>query len=135
MATSIFVNIPVKDLEKSKSFYTALGYSINPDYTNENAACVVISDVIYLMILVEPFFKTFTRKELADATKTTEAIICISVDSREAVDTMVKNALANGGSASNDASDMVEMGMYFHSFQDPDGHLWEVMYSANNGGM
>ncbi len=126
MSTEIFVNLPVKDLGKSIDFFTALGFSFNPQFTDENAGCLVISDVIYAMLLVEPFFKTFTKKDIADATKTTEAIVALGVESRERVDELVDKALAAGGLPSNDTHD--HGFMYERSFQDPDGHLWEVFY-------
>ena len=126
MSTKIFVNLPVKDLRKSIDFFTALGFSFNPQFTDENAGCLVISDDIYAMLLVESFFKSFTKKDIADATKTTEAIVALGVESRERVDELVDKALAAGGLPSNDTND--QGFMYGRSFQDPDGHLWEVFY-------
>ncbi|MPZ21966.1 MAG: glyoxalase [Dehalococcoidia bacterium] len=126
MSTKIFVNLPVKDLDKSKAFFTALGYSFDPQFTDENAACLVISDEIYAMLLTEPYFKSFTNKDVADATKSTEAIVALGVESKERVDDLVDTALASGGSPSNDTMD--QGFMYARSFQDPDGHLWEVAY-------
>lgn len=126
MSTKIFVNLPVKDLGKSTDFFTELGFSFNPQFSDENAGCMVVSDDIYVMLLVEPFFQSFTKKEVVDSTKSTEAITCLGVDSRERVDEMVDKALAAGGQPSNDPMD--EGFMYGRSFQDLDGHLWEVMY-------
>ncbi|GAB2819229.1 VOC family protein [Streptomyces daliensis] len=126
MSTKIFVNLPVKDLPKSKSFFTALGFSFDPQFSDDNAGCLVISEDIYAMLLVEPFFQSFTQKEVADATKSTEAILCLGVESRERVDDLVDKALASGGSASNETQD--HGFMYGRSFQDPDGHLWEVVH-------
>ncbi|MEW2631556.1 VOC family protein [Streptomyces sp. NPDC048389] len=126
MAQMIFVNLPVKDLETSKSFWTKLGYSFNPQFTDENAACLVFSDTIYAMLLTEARFKDFTKKDIADAATTTEAILALSADSREKVDELVDAALAAGGSPSNDPQDYGFM--YGRSFQDPDNHLWEVMW-------
>jgi predicted lactoylglutathione lyase len=126
MAQMIFVNLPVKDLETSKSFWSKLGYSFNPQFTDENAACLVFSDTIYAMLLTEARFKDFTKKEIADAATSTEAILCLSADSREKVDELVDGALAAGGSPSNDPQDYGFM--YGRSFQDPDNHLWEVMW-------
>ncbi len=127
MSTQIFVNLPVKDLARSKDFFTALGYSFNADFTDDNAACLVIGEGIYAMLLVEPFFKSFTRKDIVDATKGTEAIVALGVDSREQVDELVDKALVSGGSPSNDT---MEQGfMYGRSFQDPDGHLWEIVWN------
>ena len=126
MATQIFMNLPVRDLDRSVQFFTALGFSFNPDYTDENATCMVINDDAYVMLLVEQFFKTFTSKEIVDATSATEAIMAFSVDSRDAVDQMVAKALDAGGTESQPVQDYGFM--YSHSFQDPDGHLWEVMW-------
>jgi predicted lactoylglutathione lyase len=126
MATQIFVNLPVKDLNKSIEFFTSLGYSFNPQFTNEQGASLVISDNIFFMLLTEPFFKSFIKKEIADATKVAETINCISVDSREAVDEMVRKAVAAGATVPNDKQDYGWM--YGHGFQDLDGHLWEFAY-------
>jgi predicted lactoylglutathione lyase len=126
MATQIFVNLPVKDLNKSIEFFTSLGYSFNPQFTNEQGASLVISDTIFFMLLTEPFFKSFIKKEIADATKVAESINCISVDSREAVDEMVRKAVAAGATVPNDKQDYGWM--YGHGFQDLDGHLWEFTY-------
>jgi predicted lactoylglutathione lyase len=122
----IFVNLPVKDLARSRGFYGKLGYTFNEQFSDENAICVVISDTIFLTLLVEPFFKTFTKKEIADASGVTEAILAISTDNREAVDELVDKAFAAGASESNDPDD--QGFMYSRSFQDPDGHLWEVLW-------
>ncbi|TDC12983.1 glyoxalase [Streptomyces sp. 8K308] len=126
MATKIFVNLPVKDLERAKEFYVGLGYAVNPQFSDENAACLVISDEIFVMLLVEPFFKNFTRKDIADATASTEAIVALSADSRAEVDELVDRALAAGGRPTMDPMEMD--GMYGRSFQDPDGHQWEVIW-------
>jgi len=126
MARKIFVNLPVKDLNKSKEFFSQLGFTFNQQFTNEKAASMVISDDIFVMLLVEDFFKTFTKKEVADATKGTEAIICLSAESREEVDEMVSRAIAAGGSAPNDKQEYDFM--YGHGFEDLDGHLWEVAW-------
>ncbi len=126
MATQIFVNLPVKDLNKSVEFFTKLGYKFNPQFTDKNATCMIISDDIFVMLLVEPFFKTFINKEIADSSKCTESIICLSADSREKVDEMVKKAVDAGGTSPSKKMD--EGWMYGHGFQDLDGHLWEVMW-------
>lgn len=126
----IYVNLPVKDLEKSKGFFNSLGFEFHPEMTDEKGACMIAGENIFVMLLTEPFFKTFTKKELTDATSTTEVITAISADSREAVDEMVNKALAAGGKASNDKMD--DEYMYGWSFQDLDGHLWEVMYMEQN---
>jgi predicted lactoylglutathione lyase len=126
MATQIFLNLPVQDLKRSVDFFTALGFTFNPDFTDENATCMVVNDDAYVMLLVEAYFKTFTAKDVASTKGSAEAIIAYSVDSREAVDEAVRTALANGGSASQDPQDYGFM--YNHSFQDPDGHLGEVLW-------
>jgi predicted lactoylglutathione lyase len=126
MPTMIFVNLPVKDLERSKKFFTDLGYSINPQFSDENGASVVISDTIYAMLLTEPYFKTFVKKDIADTRSTTEAIIALSAESKQQVDQLVDKALASGGKPSMDTNDMGFM--YERTFQDPDGHLWSVFW-------
>jgi predicted lactoylglutathione lyase len=126
MATKIFVNLPVKDLERSMDFFTKLGFSYNPQFTDEKAACMIIAEDIYAMLLTEPFFKNFTKKEIVDAKKATESIICLSAESRDKVDEMVSNAVAAGGSAPNPKQDHGVM--YGHGFEDLDGHLWELMW-------
>ena len=126
MATQFFLNLPVKDLNRSVDFFTALGFSFNPDYTDENATCMIINDDAFVMLLVENYFKTFTSKPIADAGSATEAIMSFSLDSREAVDEVVRTALTAGGTPSEEAQDYGFM--YTHSFQDPDGHLWEVFW-------
>ena len=135
MATKIFVNLPVKDLQKAIEFFTKLGFSFNPQFTDENATCMIISEDIFVMLLVEKFFKTFTKKEIADTSRFTEAIIALSADSREKVDELVDKAFAAGATESNFTTD--QGFMYGRSFQDLDGHLWEVMWmdpSATNQG-
>ena len=128
MSMKIFVNLPVKDLARSTEFFTKLGFSIDERYTNESAGCLVISDDIYAMLITEQFFRTFTTKDLADASTTTEAIVALEVDSRERVDELADRALESGGSS---ASEPVEDdGMYERSFADPDGHLWEVFHMS-----
>ncbi|MEU1617765.1 VOC family protein [Streptomyces sp. NPDC008238] len=126
MPTQIFVNLPVRDLPRSRAFFGGLGFSFDPAFSDDNAACVVIGEGIFAMLLVEPFFRRFTGKEVADATKTTEAIVCLGVESRGRVDELVDTALATGGSPSNET--MEQGPMYGRSFQDPDGHLWEVVF-------
>ena len=126
MTTQIFVNLPVRDLDRSKAFFTALGYANNPQFTDENAACIVISDTIYVMLLVEPFFQGFTRKTICDARTHTEAILCLSAESRAGVDALADKALAAGGSETLEAKDYGFM--YQRSFQDLDGHQWEVVH-------
>jgi predicted lactoylglutathione lyase len=122
----IFVNLPVTDLDASKKFFTDLGYSINPQFSDENAASVVISDTIVAMLLTKPFYATFTDKEIADATKTSEVLICLSAESREKVDELVDRAISLGGTAAGKTQDLGFM--YGRSFDDLDGHTWEVAW-------
>jgi uncharacterized protein len=122
----IFVNLPVKDMNKSIAFFTALGFAFNPQFTDEKATCMIIGEGIYAMLLVESFFKTFTEKEIANTATTTEVILALAAESREQVDEFVQKALDHGGKPYNDK---VDHGfMYTWSFQDVDGHLWEIMY-------
>ena len=127
MATQIYVNLPVKNLDKSVAFFTALGFKFNPQFTDENATCMIVSENnIYVMLLVESYFKTFTPKSIADAKKSTEVLLCLSCDSRAEVDELVSKAVAAGGSTPNAAKD--HGFMYQHGFEDLDGHLWELAY-------
>lgn len=122
----IFVNLPVSDLDKSVEFFTRLGFEFNPQFTDENATCMIISDDASVMLLVRDFFTTFTKKQICDSATHTEAILALSASSREGVDDIVKRARAAGGQPMNDADD--KGFMYGWSFQDLDGHLWEVLY-------
>lgn len=122
----LFVNLAVSDLEKSIAFYTALGFEFNPQFTDENATCMIVNEGAFVMLLVEKFFQNFTKKSIADSKTITEAIMSISVSSRAEVDQFVEKALAAGGTTSNEKMD--EGFMYSWSFQDIDGHLWEVLY-------
>ena len=108
MARQLFVNLPVRNLDKTVEFFTALGFSFNPDFTDENATCMIVNDGAYVMLLVESYFKTFTSKSVAATAGTAEVI------------------MSSGGTASEEAQDYGFM--YTHSFQDPDGHLWEVFW-------
>ncbi len=130
MATQIYVNLPVKNLERSRAFFTSLGYGFNPQFSNESGACMVIGENIYAMLLVESFFQTFTKKPVADATRSTEVLVCLSCDSRAQVDELVAKARAAGGTVPNEAQD--HGFMYGHGFEDPDGHVWELMYMDPN---
>ncbi|MES2661969.1 MAG: VOC family protein [Pseudomonadota bacterium] len=129
MSTQIFVNLPVKDLDRSVTFFTRLGFSFNPEFTNENATCMIVDDNIFVMFLVEKFFKTFTPKEVCDTSKYTEVLICLSCDTREKLEQMVKNAVNAGGSVPIHPKD--HGFMYQHGFQDIDGHMWELVYMAS----
>ena len=135
MTRQIFVNLPVKDLQRSVRFFTALGFTFDQNFTNENATCMVVGENIFVMLLVESFFKTFTAKEISDAARTTEVLVCISCESRAEVDALVAKAVAAGGSAPRRPQD--HGFMYGHGFEDPDGHIWELVYmepAANSTG-
>ncbi len=125
MATQVFVNLAVKDLKRSVAFFSALGYRFDPKFTDENATCMIVGENIFVMLLVESFFRTFTKKPLCDATQSTEVLVCLSCDSRGHVDALVSKALAAGGTTPNAAQD--HGFMYAHGYQDLDGHLWELV--------
>jgi uncharacterized protein len=122
----IFVNLAVRDLKKSMQFFSTLGLEFNPKFTDDNAACMIVSDEAFVMLLTEPFFKTFTRREPCDTTRHTEALVALSCGSREEVDQLVKKAVAAGGTHAMEPQD--HGFMYGWSFYDPDGHHWEVFW-------
>ncbi|MFJ2741088.1 VOC family protein [Streptomyces sp. NPDC087440] len=122
----IFLNLPVKDLEASRSFFVKLGYGFNEQFSDEKTASVVVSETIVVMLLSEPRFKEFTTKQIADTSTHTEALIALSAESREKVDELCDAALASGGSPANEPQD--HGFMYGRSFQDPDGHIWEIVW-------
>jgi len=126
MTKNIFINLPVKDLKKSMDFYSKLGFTNNPQFTDNTAACMVISENIYVMLLTYDKFKGFTKKDIADAEKTTQVLLCIDAESREKVIELVDIAQKSGGSIYMEASD--HGWMYQHSFADLDGHQWEIAY-------
>ncbi len=126
MPTKIFVNLPVADLEKSMAFFRQLGYAFNPQFTDEKAACMVISDDIYAMLITHAYFKTFTPKSICDAKASTEVLVALSCDTRTAVDEIVDRAIAAGGTKCRDPQD--HGFMYERSFQDLDGHIWEHVW-------
>ena len=125
-ARKIFVNLPVKDLNKSMTFFKALGFSFNAQFTDETAACMVISDDIYAMLLTHDKFKQFTPKAIADTSKTSEVLTCLSAESKDAVNKMADAALKAGGQRLREPQDYGFM--YERSFQDLDGHIWEIMW-------
>ena len=126
MSTKIFVNLPVKDLRESMGFFDKLGFTFNPQFTDDKAACMIISDEAFVMLLTEPFFKTFTKREPCDTTKHTEGLFALSCASRGEVDELVKKAVAAGGRHAMDPQD--HGFMYGWSFYDLDGHHWEVLW-------
>jgi len=126
MSTQIFVNLPVADLQQSIAFFTRLGFSFNPQFTDDTATCMIVGDNIFVMLLTREKFRSFTPKPICNAHDATEVLVCLSRDSREAVDAMVREAVAAGGSTYNDPQD--HGFMYGHGFQDPDGHIWELVH-------
>jgi hypothetical protein len=126
MQKQIFVNLPVKDLQKSIAFFEAIGYTFNPQFTDETATCMIISDTIFVMLLTEQKFAQFTNREIADARKSTEVIICLSASSKEEVDEVVRKAVAAGGKTPMPVQD--HSFMYGHGYEDLDGHLWELVF-------
>ena len=129
MNKQIFVNLPVRDLDKSKAFFEALGYRFNAQFTNEHGACMVIAEgSIHAMLLTQAFFKTFIDKPIAQATEATGVLICLSCESRTEVDELVAKAIAAGGRTPRPPQD--HGFMYGHAFEDLDGHLWELVWMA-----
>lgn len=126
MVTSIFVNLPVKDLKRSVEFFTRLGFGFDPRFSDDYAACLSVSDTSRVVLLTESKFREFTPKPLSDAMKSTEVTVSLSRDSRQAVDDLVKKATSIGGMTYAPAKDYGFM--YQHGFQDPDGHLWELLW-------
>ena len=128
MHKQIFVNLPIADMARSQAFFQAMGYSFNPDFTNEQGAALVLGENLYAMLLVRDFFKTFTSKAIVDAKDSTEVLVCLSCDSREEVDELVRKAVAAGGTAPRPPQD--HGFMYGHGFEDLDGHVWELVYMS-----
>jgi uncharacterized protein len=126
VTTKIFLNLPVRDLNKTIEFFTKLGFKFNPQFTDENATCMIVGEDIFVMLLVEKFFRTFTKKEISDTSKNTEMIVALSMESKEKVDQMINKVVEAGGKESREAQD--HGWMYGRSFEDINGHLWEVFY-------
>lgn len=126
MATKIFVNLPVKKLDRSIDFFTKLGFTFNAEFTDETTTCMIVSEDIFVMLLTYDKFQTFTPKAICDATTSTEVLVCLSTESRKEVDEMVEGAIAAGGTTYNEPQD--HGFMYAHGFQDLDGHIWELVY-------
>lgn len=131
MARKIFVNLSVKNLKKAIEFFTQLGFSFNPQFTDETATCMIISEDIYAMLLTEEKFKTFCPKEICDTSKSLEVLTCLSCESRQEVNELVSKAVGAGGKIYNEPQD--HGFMYAHGFQDLDGHVWELVYMDPNG--
>ncbi len=126
MSMKTFVNLPVKDLAKTIEFFTELGFAFNQQFTDETAACMIISDDAYAMLLVEPMFSGFTQREIADTSTTSEVLLGLSTESREQVDDLADKAIAAGAQSLGDAQD--DGFMYMRGFQDLDGHQWSFLY-------
>ena len=127
MATNIFVNLAVKNLDKTKEFFSNLGYTFNQQFSDEKAACMVISETIYAMLISEAYFKTFIpNKEISDTSKSKEVLLALSADSRQQVDELADKAIAAGGKNFRDPDD--HEFMYSRNFEDLDGHVWEVFW-------
>jgi len=128
MATKIYVNLPVKDLQRSVRFFKAVGFTLNPQLSDETAACMTISDEIFAMLLTEAKFREIARRPVADTSRMTEVLTCLSVDSRAKVNRLVDRAIAQGGKEVREPED--HGSMYGRSFSDLDGHIWEIIYMA-----
>ncbi|WP_242112914.1 VOC family protein [Luteimonas aquatica] len=123
--SQLFVNLPVQDLDRSVKFFAALGYSFNPQFTDENATCMLLGENLFAMLLVRPYFQTFTRKEVIDPQRQVQTLLAVPLDTREAVDALVDKAVAAGAKA----HEPKDLGfMYQRAYDDLDGHTWEVFY-------
>jgi predicted lactoylglutathione lyase len=128
MTRKIFINLPVTDLARSIAFYRGIGAEQNAAFSNEQASMMVLSDTIHVMLLTHDFYRTFTTKEIADAHRTSQVLLCLSEDSRDGVDRLVSAAASAGGRADPGPEQRMGDFMYGRSFEDPDGHHWEVMW-------
>lgn len=129
MHKQIFVNLPIENMARSQAFFRALGYEFNPEFTNEQGACLVVGENLFVMLLVRDFYQTFTSKTIADARTTSEVLVCFSCDSREEVDALVAKAVAAGGTSPLPVQDLGFM--YSRSFDDLDGHSWEFVHMVD----
>ena len=128
MHSQIYVNLPVKDLKRSVKFFSGLGYTFNPQFTDENATCMIVGDNLFVMLLTEKFFGSFTSKAIADTSKATETLTCLSCNSKQQVDDLVAKARAGGARVPRNAQD--HGFMYAHGYEDLDGHTWELVYMS-----
>jgi predicted lactoylglutathione lyase len=126
MSRMIFVNLPVKSLPSTKDFFSRLGFDFNARFSDDRALCMVVDDNIFVMLLEETFFQTFVTGKVSDAHQATEVLTCLSCSSRDEVQELVRKAIEAGGKPWKEPIE--QDGMYGHSFQDPDGHVWELMY-------
>ena len=129
MHQQIFVNLPIENMARSQTFFKALGYAFNPEFTNDEGACLVVGDNLFVMLLIKDFYATFTTKTIADARTTSEVLVCFSCDSREEVDTLVAKAVAAGATTPRPVQDLGFM--YSHGFDDLDGHTWEFVHMVD----
>lgn len=127
MHTMIFVNLPIRDLDASRAFFTSLGYTFNEAFSDENALCLILGDNLYAMLLKREFFQTFTPREVADARATTEVLVALSVGARDDVDRLITRAVEAGGTEVREPQDLGFM--YGRSYADPDGHIWEIIWT------
>ena len=132
MPTKVFINLPVQSLKRSVAFFTKLGFRFDPHFTDETATCMIVSDTIFVMLLTHAKFSSFTPNAICDATKTTEVLVCLTAESRQAVDDRVREAVAAGGTTHKPPQD--HGFMYGHGFQDPDGHIWELIHLPPSAG-
>jgi len=130
MAREIYVNLPVHNLERSKRFFSSLGFGFEPKFSDDNAACMIVADNIHVMLLSEPFFKTFTSKAVCDTSASNEVLVCLSCQSDAEIDGLVATAAELGGRAARAPKD--HGFMYEHAFEDPDGHIWELVHMRKN---
>jgi uncharacterized protein len=128
MHSQIFVNLPVKDLKRSVDFFTRVGYRFNPQFTDENATCMILGDNLFVMLLTEPFFGGFTHKKIADTNTSTEVLTCVSCKDKQEVDALVSRARAAGAKVPRQAQD--HGFMYSHGYEDLDGHTWELVHMS-----
>lgn len=131
MAKQIFINLPVKDLNRSMEFFTKLGYTFNPQFTDEKAACMLVGENIFCMLVVESYFSTFTEKEIIDAHKQVETLIALSAEDRAQVDDHINKVTEAGGKVLDKTQDYGWM--YYRAYQDLDGHHWEIVYMDPKG--
>ena len=129
MHQQIFVNLPIENMARSQAFFRALGYEFNAEFTNDQGACLVVGDNLFVMLLVKDFYQSFTAKAIADARATSEVLVCLSCESREEVDTLVAKAVAAGATTLRPAQDLGFM--YSHGFDDLDGHTWEFVHMVD----
>ncbi len=130
MHKQIFVNLPIESMARSQAFFRALGYDFNPEFSNDQGACLVVGENLFVMLLIKAFYATFTRKTIADARSTSEVLLCFSCDSRDEVDALAHKAVAAGGTMPRPAQDLGFM--YSQSFDDLDGHTWEFVHMVDS---